>query len=92
MVAGRWRDLLSDPISITDDGQVINGQHRIAAVERAYEMREGESLPNDPAFLVIWGVDPSEAQLADTGSNRTARDAQTIGSKLLRGTGSGAVS
>src|SRR5439155_23178193 len=31
MAAGEWRDLLSDPITLRRDGQVVNGQHRIAA-------------------------------------------------------------
>jgi hypothetical protein len=34
MIAGRWRDLLSDPIAITADGHVLNGQHRIAAASK----------------------------------------------------------
>ena len=78
MEAGRWCDLLSDPISITADGQILNGQHRIAAASQV----DWTKVDNDPAFLVIWGVEPSEAQYAD-GSRRTARDERLIVNKLL---------
>ena len=78
MDKGEWHDLLSDPIAITDDGQVVNGQHRLAAVE----MIDWQNTPVDPLFLVIWGVAPSEAMYAD-GSRRTKRDERTIARKLM---------
>lgn len=78
MTAGRWHDLYSDPITITDDGHVLNGQHRIAAAEWV----DWNEIENDPAFLVVWGADPSEALHAD-GSRRTERDETTIATKLL---------
>jgi hypothetical protein len=78
MAAGNWHDLLSDPISITTDGHVLNGQHRIAAAAQV----DWAAVENDPSFLVVWGVDPEEALHAD-GSRRTARDEKTIASKLL---------
>jgi hypothetical protein len=77
MKAGEWRDLLSDPFAITADGQVVNGQHRMAACEDV----EWETVGNDPAFLVIWNVDPVEALHAD-GSRRTPNDQTTIARKL----------
>jgi hypothetical protein len=77
MANGRWRDLLSDPISVTEDGHVLNGQHRIAAASRVDWNKAG----NDPAFLVIWNVKAQEALLAD-GSRRTPRDEKTIATKL----------
>lgn len=79
MGAGRWRDLLSDPIAITEDGHVLNGQHRIAA---ACKLDWSDDPNYDPAFLVIWNVDPAEALYAD-GSRRTDKDEKTIASKLL---------
>lgn len=85
MLDGLWQDLLSDPITITEDGQVVNGQHRIAAAAGAwggkYEAK-GETVlpPNDPTFMVIWGVNPDEAGLAD-GSRRTDHDRVVIASK-----------
>ncbi len=79
MVRGQWRTLLSDPIAITSDGQVVNGQHRLAALD----LLEWDGSDDDGAFqfLVVWDVDPSEAQFADE-SHRTARDQATIARKL----------
>jgi hypothetical protein len=77
MEAGRWHDLLSDPIAITEDGHVVNGQHRLAAASGVC----WEKVENDPAFLVIWGVSPTEALLAD-GSRRTDRDEHTIATRV----------
>jgi hypothetical protein len=77
MGRGEWRDLLSDPIAITAEGDVLNGQHRIAAATRVdWEGEKG------PAFLVVWNADPREAQYAD-GSRRTQKDEKTIATKLL---------
>jgi hypothetical protein len=77
MRAGRWRSLLSDPIAITEEGHVINGQHRLAAASKV----DWSEVENDPEFLVIWGVDPLEATLAD-GSRRTDRDERTIATRV----------
>ncbi len=78
MSRGEWHDLLSDPISITEDGQVINAQHRLAAVNRV----NWEDASNDPLFLVVWGVDSAEALHADL-SKRTAREQATIAQKVV---------
>jgi hypothetical protein len=80
MQAGRWHDLLSDPISICVSGDVLNGQHRLAAAS----LVNWEKAGNDPAFLVVWGVSPLEAIHAD-GSRRTANDERTISRRLLAG-------
>jgi hypothetical protein len=79
MKDGKWHDLISDPIAITEDGQVVNGQHRLAAADQII-LEEGDP---DPLFLVIWGVDPKEAMFAD-GSRRTDRDEKTIATRLVR--------
>jgi hypothetical protein len=76
MTAGGWRDLLSDPITITANGHVVNGQHRLAAWARV----EWDEVENDPAFLVVWGVDPKESLYAD-GSRRTNKDERAIAMK-----------
>jgi hypothetical protein len=78
MQAGRWHDLLSDPISITPEGDVLNGQHRLAAAS----LVDWSKVEQDPLFLVLWGVSPKEAMHAD-GSRRTAKDEKTIASRLL---------
>jgi hypothetical protein len=81
MEAGQWRDLLSDPITITEDGHVVNGQHRLAAIAGVDWSKAG----NDPKFLVVIGVGPEEAILADTSTKRTARDQSAISAKVLAG-------
>jgi hypothetical protein len=78
MQAGLWRDLLSDPITITFDGDVVNGQHRLGAVWGV----DWKKAPNDPLFLLVIGASPEEALLADT-SKRTAHDQAVITAKLL---------
>jgi hypothetical protein len=78
MQKGEWCDLLSDPISVTKEGHVINGQHRLAAAADT----DWSKVENDPLFLVVFGVDPEEAILADM-SKRTARDQSTIAVKVL---------
>jgi hypothetical protein len=79
MQAGRWRTVLSDPIAITSAGQVLNGQHRIAAVEEV----DWSSVENIPSFLVIWGASSDEALYADR-SRRTDREQTLITDKFLR--------
>lgn len=78
MEKGEWRDLLSDPITITRDGQVVNGQHRLAAAEEV----DWSKAPNDPRFLVVIGVSPAEALHADL-AKRTGRDQVAISRKVL---------
>ncbi|MBA3737192.1 MAG: hypothetical protein H0W97_01345 [Actinobacteria bacterium] len=58
---------------------MVNGQHRLAALD----LLEWDGSDDDGAFqfLVVWDVDPSEAQFADE-SHRTARDQATIARKL----------
>jgi hypothetical protein len=78
MRAGNWKDLLSDPITVTGDGQVLNGQHRLAAASDV----DWENVGNDPRFLIVWGVQPQEALYAD-GSRRTPKDSQTVAGRLI---------
>ena len=80
MEAGKWHDLLSDPISITEDGDVVNGQHRLAAVSEA----DWEKAGHDPRFLVVWGVAPAEALLADH-AKRSGREQAVIGTRVVHG-------
>lgn len=76
MQGGHWNDLLSDPITITDDGQVVNGQHRLAAASKV----DWQKVSYDPLFLVVWNVAPEEALHADL-SSRTAKEQATIAAK-----------
>lgn len=68
MTAGRWT-ASNDAISFASDGTLINGQHRLAAIERS-------GLAFD--MLVVRNM-PKIAQGAmDTQSSRTAGDALTL--------------
>jgi hypothetical protein len=78
MQRGEWRDLLSDPITVTHDGEVVNGQHRLAAASEV----DWTTAPYDPKFLVVWGVSADEALHADL-ARRTPKDQATIFSKLV---------
>lgn len=78
MAAGKWRDLLSDPIAITSDGEVINGQHRLAAAGQI-EWDGDEKDPN-PRFLVLFDVPREEIWFMDT-SKRTGRDLHKMAEK-----------
>ena len=72
MAAGRWW-FTPDPVVVTDTGDIINGQHRLLAVERA-ELKEGVATPS---FIVVWGVDKKAAILMDE-ARRTSTDRRDI--------------
>lgn len=65
MTAGRWH-YTGDPIRFADDGTLIDGQHRLAAVAQS-----GKSQP----MLVIRGLPRESQSVLDTGVKRTAADA-----------------
>jgi hypothetical protein len=77
IIRGEWQDNLTDPICITPDGEVINGQHRLAAVGQI-EFTEPEDGPQ--RVLVLFDVDPAQITFADT-SKRTARDLTVMAAK-----------
>jgi hypothetical protein len=60
MDKGRWW-FTPDPIVITDDGHIINGQHRLVAVCRI----KWDDGIEPPTFVVVWGVDKRAALLMD---------------------------
>lgn len=59
MAAGRWYDS-ADPIVITEDGYIVNGQHRLVAASRVEW--EGDEIPQ---FVVVSGVNKKAALLMD---------------------------
>jgi hypothetical protein len=61
MKNGHW--MIGDPIKIDNTGQLIDGQHRLAAVIRSKRPQ---------AFLVLRGYLPESKQVLDTGVSRTA--------------------
>jgi hypothetical protein len=72
MAAGRWY-FTPDPIVITDEGYVVNGQHRLGAADAIDWSQAGEV----PQFLVVWGVDKKTALLMDE-AKRSADDRRHI--------------
>jgi hypothetical protein len=72
MEAGRWY-FSPDPIVITDEGHVVNGQHRLGAADAVDWTQTGEA----PQFLVVWGVDKKTALLMDE-AKRSADDRRHI--------------
>jgi hypothetical protein len=70
-----------DPVVVTDEGDIINGQHRLLAAEEA----EIEG-PDAPKFVVVWGVDKRVAILVDE-ARRTANDRRDIALRYAAATG-----
>jgi hypothetical protein len=62
--AGEWK-LTGDPISITADGNLLNGQHRLTACVVA-----GCSFQT----AVLWNADPSSFLVMDAGLHRSVGD------------------
>lgn len=72
MMGGNWW-FTPDPVVVTLDGYIINGQHRLAAAEQ-FAAEDSESAPQ---FVVVWGVDKRAAILMDE-SRRSATDRRDI--------------
>jgi hypothetical protein len=83
MCEGLWRTCYSDPITITAEGDVINGQHRLAAAS-GVDWNSGDGPDAAPSFVVIWNISPQEARFAD-GSHRTRADEKIVLGRLLDG-------
>jgi hypothetical protein len=73
MAAGKWW-FTPDPIVVTTTGEIINGQHRLLAVEDA--LAKGE-MSEAPQFVVVWNVDKKAAILMDE-ARRTSTDRRDI--------------
>ena len=70
MASGRWV-FSPDPIVVSEDGYLVNGQHRLLAAG-AIEWKE-----DAPQLLVVWGVDRKSALLMDE-ARRSANDCRHI--------------
>lgn len=68
MEAGEWR-VTSDAVAIDVKGNVINGQHRLAAVVLA-----GKAVP----FVILYGTDPDAFDVMDNGKRRSAADTLAV--------------
>jgi hypothetical protein len=73
-----------DPVVVADTGDILNGQHRLLAVEAALT---NDSLKTAPQFVVVWGVDKRAALLMDE-ARRTATDRRDIALRYARANGS----
>ena len=82
MEKGDWW-FTPDPIVVTDAGDIINGQHRLLAVE-------GQEIDPAPQFVVVWGVDKRAAILMDE-ARRTATDRRNIAIRYANSSGGEAV-
>ena len=76
MLRGEWRDNWIDPLAITADGEIINGQHRLAAMSKV-GLEPGDK---DAQFLVLFGVPACQVTLSDI-SRRSAKDFTVIAGK-----------
>jgi hypothetical protein len=66
MLDGKWLDT-PDPIAITEDGHLINGQHRLAAA-LSIRFEKGDKVP---VFVVVWGVSKQAALVMDEARRST---------------------
>jgi hypothetical protein len=71
MQAGEWH-FSPDPIVISNEGYVLNGQHRLGAASEV----DWSELDEIPQFVVVWGADKKTAFLMDEAkrSNNDRRD------------------
>ena len=76
IVADQWRDNLIDPVAITPDGEVINGQHRLAAFSAVTLGEDEPGTDADFRFLVVFDVPAAQVALGDA-SKRTPGDLLT---------------
>jgi hypothetical protein len=92
MSAGEWF-FTPDPIVVTDEGAIINGQHRLLAAEGVLTGEQGRyqsfagirsfseftlwPATKVPQFVVVWGVDKRAAILMDE-ARRSSNDRRDI--------------
>jgi hypothetical protein len=66
MQADRWY-FSPDPVVISEQGYVINGQHRLVAADAV----DWSKVAEIPRFLVVWGADKKTALLMDEAKRST---------------------
>jgi hypothetical protein len=77
MWRGEWW-FTPDPIVVTDESFIINGQHRLLAAEEvANSVKEDEPEKHAPTFVIVWNVDKRAAILMDE-ARRTETDRRDI--------------
>ena len=78
MEAGRWH-FTPDPVVITAEGYIVNGQHRLAAADGV----DWSRVEQIPSFVVVWGVDKKAALLMDE-AKRSTDDRRAIALAFAR--------
>lgn len=73
MSEGRW-ELTGAGVQFSTDGRLLDGQHRLMAVQRVCETVPGFSIP----MLVVRGVSVQAFHVVDTGKVRSLADALHI--------------
>lgn len=73
MSEGRW-ELTGASVQFSTDGRLLDGQHRLMAVQRVCETTPAFSIP----MLVVRGVSVQAFQVIDTGKVRSLADALHI--------------
>lgn len=77
MRLGEWWST-PDPVCISPDGCILNGQHRLlAAMQLARQRRSVPDATRDAEFVVVWDVTEKAALLMDE-SRRTEQDRRRI--------------
>ncbi len=81
MLAGDWK-MNGEAIQVADNGQLLNGQHRLSAV-----IKSGMTIP----FLMVIGLSPDTFSTYDQGKKRSVSDVLGIrGEKYATSLASGA--
>jgi len=87
MLRGDWW-FTPDPIVVTDEGDIINGQHRLLAALEALPEKDDTDPRPAPQFVVVWGVDKRAAILMDE-SRRSTTDRRDIAMRFARASSNG---
>lgn len=70
LLNGRWRESLGDPIRFDVEGNLCDGQHRLAALIAVDQEQPGITL----TVPVVRGIPVEDKVAIDTGTSRTAGD------------------
>jgi hypothetical protein len=83
MWRGEWW-FTPDPIVVTNEGDIINGQHRLLAAVEALPTKDDKDPKTPPQFVVVWNVDKRAAILMDE-ARRSSTDRRDIALRYAAG-------
>jgi hypothetical protein len=81
MLANRWQ-FSTDPIVVSEDGDILNGQHRLKAASKV-DWESGDEDDAIPEMIVLWGVVKETVLLMDE-AQRSHKDRRDIALKYAR--------